>query len=718
LSSVYRVGDLVVDLARQRVTRAGQEIELSKLSYELLAALVRAAPDLVPLPKLMDLVWPGLVVGPETIVQRVKLVRDALGEDSREPRYIGGVRGRGYRIVAHVAPETSSPMLGRTTTPTRRPATRIAASIGIAMFMLVALAVLLYGGRWGAPTPPAAVPTLAVLPFEDLSPDPSDGFFAVGLHDDVINALAETAPQLRVIARATMATYRDRPRSSAGAIARELDATHVLAATVRRDAAVVRLTLEIIDAKDDTAVWSRVYERTPEQAPGLRAAVAIDVTARLAPLGTPSQATATTANAAAYDHYLQALVARPAATSIYLPPLAALDAVEQPLTAAIELDPTFGAAYAERAAIRIAKLAYNFAATPDNVQSIVDDIAAAGRVAPAAPKTLAARSWYLMYVEPDAEAALEAYTAAERAGLADPLWMLSTAAILGEIGRTEQALRVAEHALSIDPKSPVAAVFYAYTLDLANRPVDAARVLDFALEQAPDDPALRGMRAYTAFAFTGDLQPLNASVGEIGEYAFPLTHTDDAVVFERAFQWYRWNDRLGVLGPMLDAIPDKALRSSVLGAGLEPLARYQGWTSLLRGDRDAAAARGARVLSFIDGAEETSRNRLLLKLLEAEAYTFTGESERALAAAQEAFDVRATVGSRVASDRVLAAVYAWNGAADAALDILERLTSNAPHAGPAEVARDPLFTLALADNARFAQLVARLEAEMQATRLD
>jgi hypothetical protein len=72
----------------------------------------------------------------------------------------------------------------------------------------------------------------------------------------------------------------------------------------------------------------------------------------------------------------------------------------------------------------------------------------------------------------------------------------------------------------------------------------------------------------------------------------------------------------------------------------------------------------------------------------------------------------------VALDRAVAAVYAWNGADDAALDILERLTTEAPRSGPAEVARDPIFTLALTDNARFAALVARLEAEMRATRIE
>jgi Tol biopolymer transport system component/DNA-binding winged helix-turn-helix (wHTH) protein len=98
----YQVDDLLVDLRQWRVTRAGQEIPLPHLSFELLVALARCAPNLVSLDQLAEQVWPGLTVTPETVSHRVKLVRDALGDDSRAPRYIAGVRGRGYRMVAAV----------------------------------------------------------------------------------------------------------------------------------------------------------------------------------------------------------------------------------------------------------------------------------------------------------------------------------------------------------------------------------------------------------------------------------------------------------------------------------------------------------------------------------------------------------------------------------------------------------------------------------------
>src|SRR5215467_10820885 len=100
----YQVDDLTVDLAPRRVRRAEAVIPLKALSFDLLVTLVRVAPNLLSFDQLNERVWPGLVITPETIVQRVKLLRSALGDDPHAPRYIEGVRGRGYRMVAQVRP--------------------------------------------------------------------------------------------------------------------------------------------------------------------------------------------------------------------------------------------------------------------------------------------------------------------------------------------------------------------------------------------------------------------------------------------------------------------------------------------------------------------------------------------------------------------------------------------------------------------------------------
>src|SRR5450631_129861 len=101
---LFIAGDLHIDVGQHRVTRAGLEITLPNLSFELLLALIRVAPNFLSNDSLMARVWPGQIVTPETVAKRVNLLRVALGDSAQEPRYIAGVRGRGYRLVATVSP--------------------------------------------------------------------------------------------------------------------------------------------------------------------------------------------------------------------------------------------------------------------------------------------------------------------------------------------------------------------------------------------------------------------------------------------------------------------------------------------------------------------------------------------------------------------------------------------------------------------------------------
>ena len=98
----YRIGDIVLDPASRRVTRAGKPLKLGGLTFDLLRALAEAAPGLVRYEDLAERVWQGRAVSPETITQRAKMLRDALSDDARAPRYFKPVRGKGYRLIADV----------------------------------------------------------------------------------------------------------------------------------------------------------------------------------------------------------------------------------------------------------------------------------------------------------------------------------------------------------------------------------------------------------------------------------------------------------------------------------------------------------------------------------------------------------------------------------------------------------------------------------------
>jgi len=100
-------GDLVLDVATRQITVGGKAVDLPRLSYRLLEMLMQEAPRVIGPDELIDTVWRKRVVSPETITQRVKLLRQALGDDAKEPRYVGVVWGQGYRMLAPV--ERSGP---------------------------------------------------------------------------------------------------------------------------------------------------------------------------------------------------------------------------------------------------------------------------------------------------------------------------------------------------------------------------------------------------------------------------------------------------------------------------------------------------------------------------------------------------------------------------------------------------------------------------------
>jgi len=101
----YKFSDLSLDVQRVELTRQGETIALPKLSYDLLVALVEAAPALLSQAELMTIVWPDRVIGDETLKQRVKLLRKSLGDDANEPLYIEAIRGQGYRLIPEVKAE-------------------------------------------------------------------------------------------------------------------------------------------------------------------------------------------------------------------------------------------------------------------------------------------------------------------------------------------------------------------------------------------------------------------------------------------------------------------------------------------------------------------------------------------------------------------------------------------------------------------------------------
>jgi TolB-like protein/DNA-binding winged helix-turn-helix (wHTH) protein/tetratricopeptide (TPR) repeat protein len=282
----YRVGDLLVDPGRGQVTRDGKEVPLPRLSFDLFVALVRAAPNLVTPDELMAQVWPGLVVTPETVSQRVKLLRQSLNDDPRQPRYVAGVRGRGYRIAAPVEvvngarslpstdfaqPETTAggsirvdsvrgPAPARSA---RRPHMALVAVVGVAAVLALAgLAVRVRQASDGHATQSSAVdqrPVLAVLPFAALGGSDDHLSLPDGLQTDILTEVSRSSA-LDVIAATSVEQFRG-TTLSARDIGERLGATHLLEGGVQRVGDHVRINAQLIDVPTQSHVWAATYDR-------------------------------------------------------------------------------------------------------------------------------------------------------------------------------------------------------------------------------------------------------------------------------------------------------------------------------------------------------------------------------------------------------------------------------------------------------------------------
>lgn len=230
----YRIGDLVLDAGTGTITRQNRRLELPPLSFSLLVSLARHAPDTVRREELIEEVWSGTAVNDEALSQRVRLLRETLGDDATRPHYIGSVRGWGYRVVAPVE---------RIGTGTR------------------------------------SETTIAVLPFSNLAGDVRDDPLCEGVAEAIIDSLTRVAG-LRVIAR-TSSFAVSRLGLDACEAGLRLGAGHLLEGSVRRSGERVRVTVQLIETSNGSHLWSERYDREFRDVLELEDRIAEDVAQRL-----------------------------------------------------------------------------------------------------------------------------------------------------------------------------------------------------------------------------------------------------------------------------------------------------------------------------------------------------------------------------------------------------------------------------------------------------
>jgi tetratricopeptide (TPR) repeat protein len=518
-----------------------------------------------------------------------------------------------------------------------------------------------------------------------------------------------------------MMSYRRDPAKPMAEVARELGASHVIEGSVRREAKKVRLTLQLIDARTDAHLWSQNYDRTLTDSLTLQSDVAGEVASQLSMqiIGGTQPAVPPTRSAEAYDHYLKALV-----TSKFLNPFVPVKRyleVDSLLNRAIALDPSFALAYAHRATFRGAMFAFNYDVSEAQARRVRDDVDAGLRLAPHEPMVLAAEALYWSSIERDLPRALASYESGEMAGLTDPMFLAGKSFLLIRLGRVDEAVKLNERLMELDPGNPFILSFFASTLWLAGRPAEALRIVDRGLERFPEDASLRLLRARFIFSFTGRTDEWRAALDRVSETASPTTMLDQQVTL------LTFEHRYAEIQKLLDGVSATSTRviaggggRAFFGVGERPIAEYRGWTALLLGHAATAATQGRAVLEFVANQKETKANAWYLRLLTAEALTFLGQRERAIAAARETLKLMPPSRDAhcwISVSSAMARVFAWSGAQDEAVALLEKYAAARPGAGPAWVTRDPTYVVPLAHNSRYQALVVRLEAEMRDTKL-
>ena len=336
---IYSFGGFTLDTGRGTLARDGEEVELRPQSFEVLRILVDRSGQLVTREELQQAVWGHKVVTDDSLSHCLTDIRKALSDDERQ--MIRTVPRRGFILEAAVTEQTMpDPVHERTA---RTPFVRGLVMAGAASVVVALVAFLFFADDEPLDDAAPEDKTIAVLPFLNLSDEPSQVYFSDGLTEEILNSLAKT-PDLLVTARTSSFAYRD-SKEDVPTIAAALGVKHILEGSVRRTADRVRVTAQLIRARDGFHLWSDTFDSTSTDIIAIHEEIAIAIANALETVMDPDELARMirvgTRSVPAYEAYLAGNGAWLAASNdIYLR-LEARDSFEK----AVMLDPDFTLAY-------------------------------------------------------------------------------------------------------------------------------------------------------------------------------------------------------------------------------------------------------------------------------------------------------------------------------------------------------------------------------------
>ncbi len=267
-----KVGEWLVQPDLNRISMGEKTVAVEPKVIEVLAYLAGHPGEVLPREKILKSVWPDTYVTDEVLTYSISELRKAFEDDAKNPKIIQTIPRRGYRLIAPVTqmdqyPEQVKDADQRSEqTPASPKAGRsVGWSVGLGALAVVAfVGVLLFVGpiRFRGPYgPPEGKIVLVVLPLENLVGDPEQEYFSDGLTEELITQVGRLQPErLRVIARTSAMQYK-KSRRGIDQIGRELGVNYVLEGSVRREENRVRISVKLIQVRDQTQLWTESYDR-------------------------------------------------------------------------------------------------------------------------------------------------------------------------------------------------------------------------------------------------------------------------------------------------------------------------------------------------------------------------------------------------------------------------------------------------------------------------
>jgi TolB-like protein len=512
--------------------------------------------------------------------------------------------------------------------------------------------------------------SIAVLPFENLSPDPENVFFADGVQDEILTNLAKIA-DLKVTSRSSVMQYRTSMRNLRE-IASALGVAHILEGNVQRAGNRVRVSAQLIDARSDTHLWAENYHRPLDDVFAIQSeiakAVADQLQAKLSPAEKAAIEEPPTTDLVAYDRYLRGkkLFAR---TTFDTGQVEHMRQAVRLLDQAVAHDPTFYLAYCQLA--RTHEYLYFLGAdhSPTRLDQARQALEKALSLAPERGEAHVAAAAIFYHCERDYKTALSELAIARRSLPNDSSISEFSGFIARRQGQWEHCILNVERAAELDPRHVWLLQQLSQTYQLLRRYSEMAGALDRAIAASPRDPTSRAARALVELEWHAETEPARAAIHTV-------LAEDPSAVDAIAEQWFHLalcrRDPTETARSLASIPPEGSVPFTVR----MPKSFCEGIAARARGDARAAesafASARTEMAKLVDEQPDYAEALSVLGMSEAAL----GIREDALRHGQHAVEVFPVTKDAVTGAEILrnlAITYAWAGENDLAIKQLEEV---------------------------------------------